>query len=145
MKRELHCKHYGRYVDDAYIVGRDKKWLLSIVPAIRQFLKTSLQLDLHMGKLHIIKARYGTDFLGAFLKPYRRYVSNKTLRRTKENIRRLNMEDEDAVFRSVNSFLGTLVHNKSYNIRRELFLNDRFLKVGIFDKDITKFELRKSA
>lgn len=83
--------------------------------------------------------------IGAFLKPYRRYVSNKTLRRTKENIRRLNMEDEDAVFRSVNSFLGTLVHNKSYNIRRELFLNDRFLKVGIFDKDITKFELRKSA
>ena len=141
MKRELHCNHYGRYVDDAYIVSHDRDWLLSLVPDIRRFLKESLELDIHMGKLHLINTRYGTDFLGAFVRPYRNYVSNATLRRTKDNINRLNFNDEDAVFRSVNSFLGTLVHCKSYNLRRMLFHQDRFLKIGKFDSGITKFKL----
>ena len=128
--------------DSCHIVGRIEDWLLSLVPDIRHFLKDSLDLDIHMGKLHLINTRYGTDFLGAFVRPYRNYVSNATLRRTKDNINRLNFNDEDAVFRSVNSFLGTLVHYKSYNLRRMLFYQDRFLQIGKFDRNITKFKLR---
>jgi retron-type reverse transcriptase len=138
VKRELHCKHYGRYVDDYYIVHSDKKYLLSLVPKIRAFLKEELLLDLHMGKVNIISSRYGVDFLGAFIRPYRRYVSNNTLRRTKFNMKQLDFDDKEAVFRSSNSFLGTLVHHKTYNIRRRLFFNRRFLSVGSFDKDITR-------
>jgi len=24
MKRQLHCRHYGRYVDDAFVVSADR-------------------------------------------------------------------------------------------------------------------------
>ena len=140
MKRELKCKHYGRYVDDSYVVSRDKNWLLSLVPKIRKFLKSELGLDLHMGKLQIASSKIGVEFLGAFVIPYRKYVSNKTLRRTRYNLQRLNMEDREAVFRSINSFLGTLVHNKSFNIRRDLFFKEKYLGYGVFDEKMTKLE-----
>ena len=32
MKRNLHCKHYGRYVDDFFVVGNDKGWLVLFEP-----------------------------------------------------------------------------------------------------------------
>ena len=35
MKRELKCRHYGRYVDDFFVVSADKEWLLSLVPKIK--------------------------------------------------------------------------------------------------------------
>ena len=50
IKRVLKCKHYGRYVDDFYIVSQDKEKLLSYIPLIKSFLKEELLLDLHMGK-----------------------------------------------------------------------------------------------
>ena len=140
MKRELKCKHYGRYVDDSYVVSRDKNWLLSLIPKIRKFLKSELGLDLHMGKLQIASSKIGVEFLGTFVRPYRKYVSNKTLRRTRYNLQRLNMEDREVVFRSINSFLGTLVHNKSFNIRRDLFFKEKYLGYGVFDEKITKLE-----
>jgi retron-type reverse transcriptase len=28
VKRTLHCRHYGRYVDDFYVVTADRDWLL---------------------------------------------------------------------------------------------------------------------
>ena len=37
MKRELHCRHYGRYVDDFFVVSTDKVWLYSLVPKVRDF------------------------------------------------------------------------------------------------------------
>lgn len=141
MKRELKCKHYGRYVDDAYIVSSDKKWLMSIIPDIKGFLSQELDLELHMGKLHMNNSKYGVDFLGAYVRPFRRYVSNNTLRRTEVNMRHIPKDDKDAAFRSINSFLGVLVHHKTYNIRKRLFLKDKFLSIGTFDKDITKFTL----
>ena len=115
-------------------LGRDKNWLLSLIPKISKFLKSELGLDLHMGKLQISSSKIGVEFLGAFVRPYRKYVSNKTLRRTRYNLQRLNMEDREAVFRSINYFLGTLVHNKSFNIRRDLFFKEKYLGYGVFDE-----------
>ena len=80
MKRTLKCHHYGRYVDDAYVVSTDKEWLLSLVPDIKSFLSERLGLTLHMGKLTVTDTRYGVEFLGAFVKPYRTYASNACLR-----------------------------------------------------------------
>ena len=40
----------------------------------------------------------------------------------------------------VQSFLGTLVHNKSFNIRRDLFFKEKYLGYGVFDEKITKLE-----
>lgn len=138
MKRDMKCSHYGRYVDDAYVVDCDKSHLLSMVPEIEAFLRDNLGLELHKGKLQIIDAAYGVEFLGAYIKPFRTYVSNATLRRTKCGVSQINMSDAEAVYRSVNSFLGMLVHYSSYHIRCELFRKKRFLKIASFDNEMKK-------
>lgn len=139
MKRELHCKHYGRYVDDAYVVSTDKAWLLSLVPDVQRFLSERLELSLHMGKLIVTDIKYGVEFLGAFVKPYRTYASNDCLRRMERNIRNMSTKDDDGVYRSVNSFLGVLSHHKTYRIRRMMFLRGKFLKISTFNRDMTLF------
>ena len=95
------------------------------------------KIFLHMGKLSVKNANYGTEFLGAFVKPYRTYASNACLHRMERNIRFMNVEDGDSVYRSVNSFLGVLSHYKTYRIRRSMFLRSRFLRTATFNSDIT--------
>ena len=142
-KRILRCKHYGRYVDDSYIVSHDKQWLLSLVPDIRNFLRDRLHLELHMGKLHITKARHGAEFLGGYVKPYTTYISNESLRRMKASIDAMNMNNHEKTWASVCSFLGVLSHYDSFNIRAQLFLNSELLKLGTFDRDLPQFFLRQ--
>lgn len=139
MKRVLKCKHYGRYVDDAYVVSRDKAWLLSIVPEIEKFLQEELGLDLHRGKLILADVKYGVEFLGAFVKPWRTYISNDTLHRTLTSLNNLDMSDTEKVWRSINSFLGMMVHYDSYKIRCATFLREDVLRAGGFDTTMTKF------
>ena len=43
MKRVLRCRHYGRYVDDFYVVSADKEWLRSLVTKIETFLSSQLR------------------------------------------------------------------------------------------------------
>lgn len=38
IKRELKCKHYGRYVDDGYIVDTNKENIKRAISLIRKFL-----------------------------------------------------------------------------------------------------------
>lgn len=136
MKRTLKCKHYGRYVDDSYVISRDKKWLLSLVPKIRTFLKDELGLELHMGKLQIVEIRQGVEFLGAFVKPYRTYVSNQSLGRTWRSLETVNTKSPIDLWRSINSFLGTMSHYSSFNIRCGLFLEPHIMQAGGFDCDV---------
>lgn len=138
MKRDMKCKHYGRYVDDAYVVSTNKDWLLSIVPQVQSFLKQELGLELHMGKLNISNVLYGTAFLGAYVKPYRTYASNNCISRMKRNINNMNFYDRDSVYRSVNSFLGVLSHHATFKLRRKMFFTKRFLNISNFNNKITK-------
>lgn len=139
MKRVLKCKHYGRYVDDAYVVSADKEWLLELVPQVRAFLAEAMGLELHMGKLQVRDARKGVDFLGAYVKPYRTYIDSRSLERTAAGVEAIDTADADRAYRSVNSYLGVLSHYKSYNIRRRLFVREKFLRLSTFDNDITIF------
>ena len=140
VKRELKCKYYGRYVDDSLIVSHDKEWLLSLVPKIREFLKKELGLDLHMGKLMISEVHKGIEFLGSFIKPYRVYVSRKTLERMKVKIACLDYSKPQKILRSVNSYLGIFQHTASYRIRHKLFMKEEFLRIGVYDDDMTKIK-----
>jgi hypothetical protein len=74
-----------------------------------------------MGKLHVRAVSQGIEFLGAFVKPYRDYISNKTLERITRNIRTMDLRDVNHVEASINSYLGVLSHSSSYNVKRELF------------------------
>ena len=138
MKRTLGARHYGRYVDDSYVISSDREWLLSIVPAIRRFLLDHLGLELHMGKLHVRDIREGVEFLGAFVKPWRIYVSNKTLGRIRKNLDVLDLRDIDHACNSVNSFLGVLSHTATYNLRCAMFLRPNLQRVLEYDSHVLK-------
>lgn len=138
-KRSLGCRHYGRYVDDAYIVSADRRRLRSLIPQIRTFLKDTLGLELSEEKTRIYDAYQGVEFLGAYLRPFRTYVANGSLRRmrrklmtTTAELRNSGREEGPAtaenvaarmryVHAAVNSWLGVLSHYDSYRLRRVLF------------------------
>ena len=138
VKRYILCPHYGRYVDDSDMIDPDREWLLKQVPVVRDFLADELGLQLHMGKVHIQEIHKGVEFLGAFVKPYRDYVSRKTFARIERNIVNLDLRNEQHVRSTVNSYLGVLSHSASYNLRRDVFGSDTLAKVIDIDNNFLK-------
>jgi hypothetical protein len=119
VKRDILCRHYGRYVDDSTQIDPDREWLISQVPKEREFLADELGLQLHMGKLHIQEVHSGIEFLGSFVKPYRDYVSNKTLKRMTKKIKEIDLRNEDKAVRTIDSYLGILSHTASHCITQD--------------------------
>lgn len=127
MKRNLKCHHYGRYVDDAYVVSADRKWLLELVPKITAFLKERLSLELHTGKLKIVSAYNGVEFLGAFIKPHTMYISNASLVRLRKGVRQmwqdaLRTGDMEHFTAQSASFRGVLSHYDSWHLKEKMYL-----------------------
>lgn len=112
----LGWKHYGRYVDDFYIVATEEELprLKSDVWAIEEFLKLK-QLTLHPKKRMLCESRQGVPFLGAVI--YNDHIVPG--RRLKQNVRiackevMMGMKDE----RTIISYLG---HVKHFNGTRML-------------------------
>jgi hypothetical protein len=96
-----------------------------------------------MGKTQVLYVRQGVEFLGAYLLPYRTYISNESLRRMMEQMEGTWNVSKESMYHSVNSWLGVLSHYDSFNIRCELFMKTRFLRYGSFDRDMTTFTLSK--
>lgn len=138
MKRDKHCRHYGRYVDDFFVVSNDILFLRNVIQEVVRFLAEKLALAVQRGKTIIRSVYYGVSFLGAYLKPWRRYVENKTIQHMKVKLNEL--KTAIGLEYSLNSFLGVLGHYRSYNIRRQLMLefND-FSQYGFFDISLRKF------
>ena len=143
VKRLLHFLHYGRYVDDSATISSDRQRLTDAIPVMRDFLKEELCLDMHMGKTQIIDVRYGVEFLGAFIKPYRTYICNRSLSRIRQEAADVRHMGRGQAFRTVNSLLGVMSHYSSYNLRREIFTQQHILRYGTFDRDMTTFTLSK--
>ncbi len=141
VKRTLHCRHYGRYVDDFYVVSADRDWLLSLRRPVADFLATNLGLNVNDGKTIIRDVRQGVEFLGAYLKPRRRYVSRASLSRLAAKVPSLSHKSSPGQLRSsLNSFLGLLSHYKSYGIRLTLFGSlGHTYRCGYFLKGMRKF------
>ena len=115
----LGCSYYGRYVDDFFIVAATKSKLRSLIKPISDFLEKELELELNNDKIQIYSIYRGVPFLGAFIKPYRIYIENGSLKRMKQKLAALNMSAPDSIWRSLNSFLGILSHTRSFNLRKE--------------------------
>ncbi len=138
MKRELGCKAYGRYVDDFYVVSRDKEWLASLIPQVTMFLTNQLGLSVQPNKTQICNVYYGVDYLGATIKPYRKYVSATCVKRIRKHIHELR---GDNIANSLNSFLGVLGHYSSFGLRKRIFMEEHdFLQYGKFNKNITIYK-----
>lgn len=111
---------YGRYVDDFYVVCRDKKVLLKVYTEARAYLKVNLDLTLHPGKFYLQSVHKGVRFTGAIIKPGRIYARNRTIRNLFKVIEKWNHDpspDTPRYVRSINSYFGLLSHRNSYAVR----------------------------
>lgn len=87
VKEKLHIKGYGRYVDDFYLIHRDKSYLQYCLSVIRNYLgEYGLELN---EKTQIFPLKNGIDFLGfhTYLTDTGKVVC-KVRKRSKDNMRR---------------------------------------------------------
>ena len=103
----------------------------------------SLGLEVNEKKTVICDVRLGVGFLGAYLKPRRRYVHNVSLRRMEAKVRLLHKKNTPEQLRSsINSFLGILSHYRSYRIRRRMFYHlDYVYRYGYYLRWMRKYVL----
>jgi len=129
VKRDLKIQYYGRFVDDFVLLHRDKDYLISLVPVIRDYLKNYLKLELHPNKIYLQHFSKGVKYLGVIIKPYRKYISNRTkgnfYNKIKEynNLIDMRTPDPDTLkqFQAcMNSYLGMLKHFSTYNLRKKM-------------------------
>ena len=151
MKYKLGCKYYGRYVDDIIIIHKDKEYLKSIIPIMRDYLKDSLFLELHPRKIYLQHFSKGVRFLGVFLKPYRIYIGDQTkssfYKKTKcwnkflINNHVIDKKALEKFISSENSYLGIFKHYNTYHLRRGIMekrLLPDFFKYVSLSRDYDK-------
>ncbi len=150
MKDRLRLKHYGRYVDDFYVVHNDPEYLLSLIPRIGRFLRDDAALTLHPAKTKLADARHGIAFLGSYVKPYRRYVLRAPCAASGKKLDRLQNRPPEylaeprrlhGALASVNSFLGTFLRARSYRLRQRMFARCILFRYGYAAPLMRKFVL----
>lgn len=136
----LNERHYGRYVDDFFIVSHNRAKLKRYIAILRTFIKDELGLTLHPKKQELIRTDYGIVYLGVMVKHYRRYIANKTKKRIIAKINLLK-QCENATFlqNSINSYIGYLKHCKSGRLKQQLFGGEEWQKFGIFESYYNRF------
>ncbi|OPZ97480.1 MAG: Reverse transcriptase (RNA-dependent DNA polymerase) [Bacteroidetes bacterium ADurb.Bin416] len=148
IKRTLGVKHYGRYVDDFFLVHPDKWFLLNAEEQIRAFLRDRLDLTLHPKKVYLQETTKGVAYLGAVVKPYRRYMIEKTLRRILQSLRDLNAlagrnrplstYKQQRLQAGVNSYIGFLKHFRTYHLRRSILRQSKLASTWHNNSDTMK-------
>ena len=165
---ELKFQYYGRYVDDFYILSKDKNKLIQSISVIKKKLQ-EIGITLHPKKIYIQHISKGVKFVGGIIKPHRTYITNNT----RSNIyhmlynsykyissNNVNKMDIYEFVNSFNSYCGFLKHHNTFNIRTKLltskaiepwyqfcYIDKSFLKLkiykdyNIFNKGILKYNL----
>lgn len=148
-------KYYGRYVDDFVIVHRDREFLKKLIPRIRDYLETSLHLELHPRKIYLQHYKKGVTFLGAVIKPNRLYAAKRTVSHFKKALHGFNsgmapqeLPDKGELLQMrsvVNSYLGVMQHFKSYNLKKKILLGKPsvLFRYGYFTGHLNNYKLYK--
>lgn len=152
VKRQLKCRHYGRYVDDFYIIHRSRSYLESLIERIKAFLETELHLMLHPDKIILQPYSYGVPFLGAYVKPFCRYPTKDSVARFRRKIKALEMEcrtkapshDRLLQIRAVlNAYCGHFGHFKAFRILQTQFSRSPLRRYFDFSANYRKAILKK--
>ncbi|MDR1716009.1 MAG: RNA-directed DNA polymerase [Prevotella sp.] len=147
VKRDLKIKHYGRYVDDFYLIGTDKEKLKATIPKITVYLKNELGITLHPKKIYLQPYQRGVLFTGGFVKPHRIYIGNRIKANMTKELDRLKKEKElelNVLRSSVNSYLGIMKHYKSFYIRRKIMIRHAWVfKYGYVRNCCSVFKLNR--
>jgi len=131
VKHRLGIRYYGRYVDDIIIAHEDKEYVKSIIPVLREHLRSQLSLELHPDKVYLQYFSRGVNFLGTVIKPYRIYIQNRVKGNFYRKIRywnnflsrkghQLTGADAKQFLSSINSYLGIMKHYHTYKLRRKM-------------------------
>lgn len=119
---ELGYKHYGRYVDDFYIVVpmSQKVQLLRDIEVIRKFLLHELNLTLHPHKQYKQPAKNGVPFIGALVHPYH-LIAGKRIRRNLYHSAYDLTTGYNTDPAGLTSRIGYLKHFNSYKLLKQVF------------------------
>lgn len=116
----LGYKHYGRYVDDFYVVvsAEELKKALKDIEKISEFLK-GIGLVLHPKKRYIQEVKHGTAFMGAIVYPYAIIPGKRIKNRSYKALWKyqIGFGSEESVV----SYLGHLKHMKHKKFLRKAF------------------------
>lgn len=133
VKRDLKIRYYGRYVDDFILVHREKEYLKSLIPLVKEYLSGYLLLELHPNKIYLQHYSKGVKYLGAVIKPHRIYIANRTRGNFYEAIENKNQiardhkptrEEQEKFLSSMDSYLGIMKHYKTYNMRKQMIFRN---------------------
>lgn len=121
---ELGYKHYGRYVDDFFIVVTPEQYPQAKrdVAKIERFLKDRLELTLHPKKRHMQEVHKGVEFIGAVLYPGCRVPTKRYKAHFYEAAELVTMGKKGP--ETIVSYLGYAKHLNGKKIAAELF--DKF-------------------
>jgi len=126
VKHELSAKLYVRYMDDAIIIHGDKEWLRLAKAKLREFLNSTLALELN-SKTNIFPMAQGINFLGYRLWPTHRLLRNSSAGRMRQRLRQFEWGYAageiafDTINASIQGWLGHASHANCYNLTRHLF------------------------
>lgn len=119
---------YVRFVDDFSFVCKTKEDAIYFKRASRNQLRYILNIQMHPNKIYIQEVKKGIKMVGGVIKPGRAYLSNRTVGNFINAVSYLEEAckncDKEAIYanvRSINSYLGFLIHYQSYGIRRKAF------------------------
>lgn len=148
-KENIEIIYHGRYVDDMYLISTDKESIFKAMRSIRFELKV-LNLTLHPFKFYMQHYSKGIQFTGTIIKPGRSYTIKRTVHSFEDSIKALERASTiDTIYHAackVNSYLGSMIHNDTYAIRRRILTNstiyDKVYVGGKFEKVVIKKKYR---
>ena len=145
---DLSFRHYGRYVDDFWLVDTSKERLRSAIEPIRIFLR-EMGMTLHPKKIRLYPCEERVSFLGAVCAPYYRHASKRTTQKFHdklltwekgiENLSSITDKRERERWLAdcracVNSYLGYLGHFKADSLVSGELSGSKLLEVFAVEK-----------
>jgi hypothetical protein len=103
VKHRLKVRHYGRYVDDFYLLHESPRQLNAWRDAIEAFLPARLGLQLNPAKTILQPLDRGIDFVGQVIYPHHTTIRRRTFN---DGLHRLATMPADEVYASANSYFG---------------------------------------
>lgn len=126
VKHDLGIEMYGRYVDDFFLIHRDKDYLKKCLHSIEYFLHDELHLGLNPKKVYLQPVNHGVKFLGVVVEPGHTNVARRTVSNFRKAVDSINnmvgdhrqsKSEVQKSIASINSYLGLLSHYNTFSVR----------------------------